>query len=464
MKDVNDSESNQKQQNTFLAIVVTIAALGGLLFGYDQGVISGAINFLQVKFHMSNSMAGFVSGSIPLGAMVGCFIAGFLSDKIGRKLVLFMAGILFIVGSLSCAFAEFVPALVIGRLIGGLGVGMASTLVPLYISEIAPESIRGRLVGAYQLAVASGMFIVYIVNAIIANTHTVQWNQATGWRLMFAAGAIPGILFFVLLFLVPESPRYLVKIGNQSLARDVLTKIAGAKEAEVEVNSIKESISKDQNASLRLLFRKGFRSALIIALVLAIMQQLTGVSAVAYYAPLIFEQTGMSTNAALVETIVLGAVKVMFVFGLMYLIDRGRKRLLLCGSAVMGICLFALGIIFTSTSFNHVVDIIILLMVLIHTIAFELSWGGGVWVVISEIFPTSIRGRATSLASATLWLATYVVTQLFPMMLHGLGGSKTFSIFGICCVIMFIFTLKWLPETKGKSLEEIQAYWASSNK
>jgi SP family arabinose:H+ symporter-like MFS transporter len=455
------SDQDQHKQSAFLVIVVTIAALGGLLFGYDQGVISGAINFLQTNFHMSNGLAGFVSGSIPLGAMVGCLIAGFLSDKVGRKLVLFIAGLLFVIGSLSCALAGSVAILIVGRLIGGLGVGMASTLVPLYISEIAPVSIRGRLVGAYQLAVASGMFIVYIVNAIIANTHTVQWNQLTGWRWMFAAGAIPGILFFILLFLVPESPRYLVKKGDQSQARAVLTKIVGSKEAEIEVNSIKQSIVQDGNGSLSLLFKKGFRAALIIALVLAVMQQFTGVSAVAYYAPLIFQQTGMSTNASLVETIVLGAVKVAFVFGLMALIDRGRKRLLLYGSAVMAVCLFILGIIFTSSSFNHIVDILILAMVLIHTIAFELSWGGGVWIVISEIFPTSIRGRATSIASATLWLATYVVTQLFPMMLHGLGGAPTFAIFGVFCVIMFLFTLKWLPETKGKSLEEIQAYWAS---
>jgi SP family arabinose:H+ symporter-like MFS transporter len=457
---VGNNNDSQDKQSSFLFVVVTIAALGGLLFGYDQGVISGAVNFLQAHFHMSTGLTGLVSGCIPLGAMVGCLIAGFLSDKVGRKLVLFIAGLLFVAGSLFCAFTGSVSILIVGRLVGGLGVGMASTLVPLYISEIAPVSIRGRLVGAYQLAVASGMFIVYIVNAIIANTHTVQWNQATGWRCMFAAGAIPGILFFILLFLVPESPRYLVKKGDQAQAREVLTKIGGAKEAEVELKGIKESLSQG-NGSLGMLFKKGFRTALVIALVLAVMQQLTGVSAVAYYAPLIFEKTGMSTNSALVETIILGAVKVAFVFGLMVLIDRGRKRLLLYGSAGMGICLFILAAIFTRSSFSQVIDILILVMVLVHTIAFELSWGGGVWIVISEIFPNSIRGRATSIASATLWLATYAVTQLFPMMLHGLGGSLTFLIFGAFCVIMFIFTLKWLPETKGKSLEEIQAYWAS---
>lgn len=456
------SPDQNKKQSGYVTLVVTIAALGGLLFGYDQGVISGAVNFLQSHFHMSSGMTGFVSGAIPLGAMVGCLLAGFLSDKVGRKLVLFLASVLFIIGSISCAFTSSVAILVIGRLIGGLGVGMASTLVPLYISEIAPAWIRGRLVGSYQLAVASGMFIVYIINAIIANTHALTWNQTTGWRWMFAAGAIPGLLFFILLFVVPESPRYLAKKGDQSQARDILTKISGAEEAEAEMKSIRISLEEGRKGSMGLLLKKGFRTALLIAVVLAVMQQFTGVSAVAYYAPLIFQQTGMSTNASLVETIALGAIKVLFVVGLMYLIDRlGRKRLLVFGAAVMGICLFALSAIFTTSSFDRLIDAFILILILLHTIAFELSWGGGVWIVISEIFPNSIRGRATSIASCALWAATYLVTQLFPMMLHGLGATKTFVIFGAFCVIMLLFTLKFLPETKGKTLEQIQAEWSA---
>lgn len=459
-------EQNQGKQNGFLVMVVIIAALGGLLFGYDQGVISGAFNFIKFNFHMSTGLAGFVSGCIPLGALVGCLLAGIASDKVGRKLVLFVAAILFVIGSLSCALAGSVAILIVGRLIGGIGVGMASTVVPLYIAEIAPAKIRGRLVVAYQLAIASGMFIVYIVNAVIANTHTLQWNQLFGWRFMFAAGAVPGILFFVLLFLVPESPRYLMANGDQSQALAVLSRINGSKEATTLADRINESLIKDKenDGSMKILFKKGFRIALIIALVLALMSQLTGVNAISYYAPLIFQKTGMSTNASLIQMIILGGVKVLFVIGLMVVVDFGRKKLLLYGSSAMAVILFILAIIFRASSFSHTVDILILMLLIFHIIAFELSWGGGVWVVISEIFPTSVRGRAISLASATLWLGTYLVTQLFPMMLTSLGGSKTFAIFGGFCVFMFIFTLKWLPETKGKSLEEIQAYWESNQK
>lgn len=459
------STENGSKSTPYVILIVIIAALGGLLFGYDQGVISGAVNFIDGQFKMGDSLLGFISGCIPLGAMVGCLVAGYMADKIGRKLVLFTAAILFILSSFGCALAHSVGFLIVSRLIGGLGVGMASTLVPLYIAEIAPEKIRGTMVGGYQLAVASGIFVVYIVNAIIANTHTLAWNEHFGWRWMFAAGAVPGLLFFLLLFLIPESPRFLVKNGDESRAENVLQKVQGNNApVKKQVTEIRESLQEENKGFWGELFSKGFRMAFFVAIVAAIMQQLTGVSAVAYYAPVIFKAAGAGTNASLIETVLIGLVKVLFVIVFMFLVDKiGRKKLLLWGSALMALCLFGLGFAFTTSPFTKLIDGFILALILLHTIAFELSWGGGAWVLISEIFPNRIRGRASSLASCTLWLATYLVTQFFPIMLSKLGSSWTYVIFGLFCVIMYLFTKYMIPETKEKSLEQIQKDWVAGS-
>lgn len=443
----------------FVTLITGVAAIGGFLFGYDQGVISGAIGFLQVKFQMDSSLMGFVSASIPLGAMLGVILAGFLSDRVGRKPVLLLAALLFVLSSIGCAVAGSVSVLVISRIIGGLGIGVASMVSPLYISEISPAHIRGRLVGTNQLGVVLGIFIVYIVNAVIANVHTQAWDQLVGWRWMFGVGIVPGLLFFILLFWVPESPRFLVKQGETKSALNTLQRINGLQVAQTELTNIATAL-KDESQSQGLLtelFKRGLRIALLVAIVLAVMQQFTGVSAVAYYAPIIFKDSGAGANAALIETVFIGALKVVFTIVLMLLIDRvGRRTLLLVGSGAMAFFLIALGISFRMT---HINSGLVLTFILLHTIAFELSWGGGVWIVVSEIFPTRIRGRAMAIGSFALWAATYLVTQFFPVMMNHLGASITFWVFALMCVIMFFFTMRFLPETKGKSLEEIQAHW-----
>ncbi|UNO48751.1 sugar porter family MFS transporter [Alicyclobacillus acidoterrestris] len=443
----------------FVSLVSGVAAIGGFLFGYDQGVISGAIGFLQTQFHMDSSLEGFVSASIPLGAMLGVLIAGFLSDRLGRKPVLLLAGLLFVASSLGAGAANSVAVLVIARIVGGIGIGVASMLSPLYISEISPASIRGRLVGTNQLGVVLGIFIVYIVNAVIANVHTHAWDQAYGWRWMFGVGAIPGIIFFILLFWVPESPRYLLKQGHEARALAVLEKINGAVVAQAELAQITTSLREESevNGLWRELMRRGIRVALLVAVVLAAMQQFTGTSAVAYYAPIIFKQGGAGDNAALIETVLIGAIKVIFTIVLMLLVDRvGRRRLLLIGASMMAIFLIILGVSFEAATVSIGV---VLAFILLHTVAFELSWGGGVWIVISEIFPTRIRGRAMAIGSFVLWGATYLVTQFFPVMMSHLGASITFWVFALMCIIMFLFTLRFVPETKGKSLEQIQRDW-----
>lgn len=440
--------------------VVVGAAFGGLLFGYDQGVISGAVNFIKIKFALSSGLLGFISACIPLGAMIGCLFAGSLADRVGRKLILSVAAVLFIISSVGCAVSPHVAVLIIFRLLGGIGVGMASTLVPVYISEVAPQKIRGKMVGGYQLAVASGILVVYIVNALIAQSHTDQWNQDIGWRFMFLAGVIPGLLFFAIMFFIPESPRYLVKSDRSDAAFGVLERLyaeTAHEDIRTEVDSIESTIREESKGFWGEVFKKGFRMALFVGMMAAIFQQLTGVAAVAYYAPLIFKQAGAGTNSALLQTVALGLVKVVFVVVFMLTVDHvGRKRLLQWGAVGMAVCLFGLSWAFDQNPMTRTIDLLILAMLVLHTVFFELSWGGGAWVLISEIFPNRIRGRASSICSFTLWAATFAVTLVFPVMLSALGNVWTYVVFGGFCVIMALFTHFFIYETAGKSLEQIQ--------
>lgn len=450
-----------KTYTRYLLITVIIAAFGGFLFGYDQGVMSGAINFIGPVFHMSSGVLGFVSGGIPLGAFFGCLIAGWLADKIGRKIVMFVSAILFTLSGLGCAMAGSVAVMIVSRLVGGLGIGMVSTLIPVYIAEIAPKDIRGKMVGGYQLAIATGIFIVYLVNAIIANTHSMEWNQDTGWRMMFLAGMIPGIVFFILLFFIPESPRFLINKDRTEQASSILQKMSVSPKEEIDhqVQDIKTSvIAESHNKSFtKDLFKKGTRMAFFVAIMCSVFQQLTGVNAVGYYAPTIFKNAGAGADAAMVETVFIGVVKVLFVAFFMGLIDKlGRKRMLKWGSYAMALCLILIAILFAQDPISKAFDVFIIVLIVLHTASFEMSWGGGTWVLISEMFPNRIRGRASSIASAALWLATYVVTQLFPIMLDKLGDVWTFVIFGGFCIIMGLFIQIFFKETAGKSLEQIQ--------
>lgn len=456
-----EKKAKKQEYPRFLLIVVVIAALGGLLFGYDQGVMAGAINFIGHTFKMSSGLLGFISGCIPLGAMVGCLVAGWLADRIGRKIMMFVSAILFALSSLGCAVAPSVGILITARLLGGLGIGMVSTLVPLYIAEISPKQVRGKMVGGYQLAVAIGIFVVYIINALIANTHTLEWNQDVGWRMMFLAGIIPGLLFFVLLFVIPESPRYLISHGQADKGSKILKKVtfSDADAIDDEIGTIQKTVKEENNGKgfIGELLKKGTRMALFIAIMCSVFQQLTGVNAVGYYAPFIFKNAGAGTDAAMIETILIGLVKVIFVAFFMGLVDKlGRKRLLKWGGYGMAACMFLLSFSFNQDPITLGFNILIIILIISHTSLFEISWGGGTWILISEMFPNKIRGRASSIASCALWAATYAVTQFFPMMLDGLGSVWTFFIFGLFCVAMGLFIQIFFKETAGKSLEQIQ--------
>ncbi|MCM3268528.1 sugar porter family MFS transporter [Paenibacillus elgii] len=445
----------------FVTLVSIVAALGGLLFGFDTAVVSGAIGFMKLRFALNELEVGWAVSSLIIGCIAGAAVSGMLSDRFGRRKVLIAAAALFIIGSVGSAIPATFTGYIIARMIGGIGIGITSTLCPLYNAEIAPARYRGRLVALNQFATVTGIFLVYFVNSGIAGYADDAWNIATGWRWMFGVGVLPGLLFLVLLFFVPESPRWLIKQGRPVEALPILLKIHGDDLARQEVLDIKESF-KQENASLRQLFSPGLRTALLVGVVLAVLQQVTGINAIMYYAPEIFKEAGAGTNASLVQTILVGLINFLFTILALWLIDKaGRKALLLVGSALMTVSLLVIGIAFHS---GQTSGPLVLVFILIYVAAFAISLGPVVWVLLSEIFPNRIRGRATAIASMSLWAADYIVSQSFPPMLNTAGPAMTFWIFGALSLVTFLFTWRVVPETKGKSLEEIEAVWSAKAK
>ncbi|GIP29011.1 arabinose-proton symporter [Paenibacillus sp. J23TS9] len=458
MMSSNIKEQGEQQVSMkFVTLVSIVAALGGLLFGFDTAVVSGAVGFMKERFSLSEFEVGWAVSSLIIGCIVGALSTGVLSEKFGRKKILITAALLFIIGSIGSALPDTFSGFIIARIIGGIGIGITSTLCPLYNAEIAPAKYRGRLVALNQLATVTGIFLVYFVNLWISGLGDDAWDVSTAWRWMFGFGIIPGVLFLVLLFFVPESPRWLIKQGRAAESLPILLRIHGEELAKQEVLDIKESF-KQENGSFHQLFSPTVRLALIVGVGLAILQQVTGINAVMYYAPEIFKQTGAGTNAAFIQTILVGLINFLFTILAIWLIDKvGRKVLLLIGSSAMTICLAVIGIAFQT---GHTSGPLVLIFILIYVAAFAVSLGPVVWVVISEIFPNRIRGIATSIASMALWAADYVVSQAFPPMLTSAGPAITFWIFGLMSLITFVFTWRVIPETKGKSLEDMESLWA----
>ncbi|MDO3677793.1 sugar porter family MFS transporter [Paenibacillus ehimensis] len=457
----NPNTQNGQVSMKFVTLVSIVAALGGLLFGFDTAVVSGAIGFMKQRFDLNELEVGWAVSSLIIGCIAGAAVSGMLSDRFGRKKVLIAAAVLFIIGSAGSAVPDTFTGYIIARMIGGIGIGITSTLCPLYNAEIAPARYRGRLVALNQFATVTGIFLVYFVNSGIAGYGDDAWNIATGWRWMFGVGVLPGLLFLVLLFFVPESPRWLIKQGRPVEALPILLKIHGDDLARQEVLDIKESF-KQENASLRQLFSPGLRTALLVGVVLAVLQQVTGINAIMYYAPEIFKEAGAGTNASLVQTILVGLINFLFTILALWLIDKaGRKALLLVGSALMTVSLLVIGIAFHS---GQTLGPLVLVSILVYVAAFAISLGPVVWVLLSEIFPNRIRGRATAIASMSLWAADYIVSQSFPPMLNTAGPAMTFWIFGVLSLVTFLFTWRVVPETKGKSLEEIEAVWSAKAK
>ena len=445
-----------KKRNLYIYKISLVAALGGLLFGYDTAVIAGAIGFLQTKFELTAAMTGWAASSAIWGCVVGAMVAGYFSDKYGRKKVLIITALLFAISAIGSAIPNSLTQFVIARFIGGLGVGAASMLAPLYISEVSPANVRGTLVTFYQLAIVIGINIIYFVNMQIAGMYGEAWNVEMGWRYMLGSELIPASLFFIMLIFVPESPRWLTNAGKEDQALDTLTRVNGVEKGKAVLNEIKAAL-KEEKGTIWELFGTGYRKALIVGVFLALFSQITGINAIIYYAPEIFKSVGFASDSALLQTVIIGSVNTLFTFIAIWLMDKaGRRILLLYGVTGMAICLLGVGLMF-----HYEVNSgpWLLIFILGFVGSFAASLGPIPWVLISEIFPTKIRGSAMSIAVFVIWTGTLLITQLTPMLMEGLGGAFTFWIFMVNAIILLIFTYKMIPETKGRTLEEIEHAW-----
>jgi sugar porter (SP) family MFS transporter len=439
-----------KKSSFYVIFVTGIAAIGGLLFGFDTAIVAGATRYLKDQFALTSIQEGWAVSVVLIGCMFGAGISGTISDRIGRKRFMLVSAVLFLVSAVGCALPRTIAEFVVFRFIGGLGIGSASILAPLYISEIAPARIRGALVSVNQLAIVTGILLAYFVNWAFAGV------GPSNWRWMYAAGALPSVIFFILLLRVPESPRWLVKQGRESEALGVLSRVNPADLAAAEVSSIKETLVMEKG-SLAELFRPGFRRALLIAVVLAILQQITGINAVLYYAPRIFERAGFTRMSAIGQSTIVGFVNMLFTIVAIVLVDRiGRKPLLLTAAGGMGVSLLLLGAAFRSQAFSGP---LILGLILLYIAFFAMAMGPIVWVVMAEIFPTRMRGSAMAIATVILWVSDFAVTLSFPVIADRLNESTAFWLYAAMCAVDFVFMFFFLPETKGKTLEEIEKRW-----
>ena len=453
----------------FLITMTLIATLGGLLFGYDTAVISGAEQSLQQ--YITADYNSFIHGVTVSSALIGCVIGGLLSGKIagslGRKRSLQLAAVLLAISALLSAYPELLFFEVgeaslgllimfnIYRIIGGIGVGLASAVTPMFIGEMAPSGIRGRLVSWNQFAIIFGMLVVYFVNYGIAFGESAAWIETMGWRYMFLTEAVPALLFFLLLFAVPETPRYLALNKQDDKAMAVLNRIYhSADHSKKVLADIVQTRNLEKNIKKTPLFAFG-KTVIIVGIMVSFFQQFIGINVALYYAPRIFEDLGAGADASMVQTVVMGLVNVIFTLIAIKYVDKiGRKPLLIIGSIGMAI---GMGGVSMLSAFN-VIGISTLIFIVIFTASFIMSWGPIVWVVLSEIFPNRIRGAAMAIAVAVQWLANFTITSFYPYMME-VSGAMTYGFYGLMCVLSGLFVWKFLPETKGKTLEELEKLW-----
>jgi sugar porter (SP) family MFS transporter len=446
----------------YLVLAAGVATLGGLLFGYDTAVISGAIEPLRGHFGLDAAMKGWAAGCALVGCIVGVLLAGPLNDRFGRKITLLAAALLFLVSALGTALPRDFTEFVLYRILGGLGVGIASMTSPMYIAEISPARLRGRMVSLNQFAIVFGMLLVYFVNYFISLQGDDAWMQSHGWRWMFGSEAVPAVILLAALFFVPESPRFLCRKGRGDKARAILARIDGEAHAGREIAEI-ESALRQERGEFRDLLRPGLRGVLLLGIALAVLQQVTGINVFLYYAPDIFRAVaGTGTDIALLQTVVVGAVNLLFTVIAILAVDRiGRRPLMIAGAAGMGVSLVAIG----AASMAQSIGGWLLFFVLGYIASFALSVGPVTWVILSEIFPTKLRGRALGVATFFLWTANFIVSQTFPMMdenrwlLERFHHGFPFLVYAAFCVVLVWVVAKFVPETKGRSLEEIERDW-----
>jgi len=461
---------SNKKSSSYIYVITIVATLGGLLFGYDTAVISGAEKSIQEYLINGLDLGSLAHGATVSSALIGCIIGGALSGlfalKFGRRNSLIMAAGLFFLSALGSGNPEFLfftkgePSMNLlymfnfYRIVGGIGVGLASAICPMYISEIAPENIRGRLISFNQFAIIFGMLVVYFVNWGIAEGRSLEWINETGWRYMFFSEAIPAVIFGTLLFFVPESPRYLAMNNKTDRAIDILTKINGAAKAQEVIAAIQISI----NRSSAKLLSYG-KTVLIIGILLSVFQQFVGINVALYYAPRIFESMGAEKDASMMQTVIMGLINVVFTVIAILTVDKwGRKPLLIVGSVGMAIGMISISLL----SFYNVIGTATLVFIIIYTASFMMSWGPICWVLIGEIFPNKIRGRAIALAVAAQWISNYLISSSYPAMMEFSGGL-TYLFYGVMSILSAIFVWKMIPETKGKTLEEMEGLWKKSS-
>lgn len=456
---------NISQQIKLVAIAM-IAALGGFLFGYDTAVISGTLAMVRQQFMLNAPMEGWYVSSALLGCIIGVSGAGWLSDRYGRKSILLLTGALFSISAIGCAIATGFSMLIIYRLIGGIGVGIASMLSPMYISEISPPKIRGKLVTLYQFAITIGILCAYFMNVWLLNASNQpgfsSWQtmhlifKEEVWRAMLGMEAVPALAFFILVFMIPKSPRWLVIQGNPGKAFTILDSMFGSKVAEAEIKEITDTMALEKG-SWKMMKEPGIKIALLIGVSLAVLQQFTGIDAIIYYGPRIFAEAGFELSEALGGQVLIGLINVIFTVIAIFTIDIfGRKRLLLTGTMGMLISLIVIGSLFAT---GQGASTFLLIMVLVFIACFAFSLGPVVWVILSEIYPTRIRGRAMSVATIAVWIGTAIIGQMIPISLENLGPDFTFWIFAFFCLPTIYIGWKLLPETRGRTLEDIERHW-----
>jgi len=456
------------KKNRLYAIAVTfVATLGGLLFGYDTAVISGAEKSVQDYLVESQGFSSLIHGLTISSALIGCIIgglvSGILATRFGRKKTLFLAAVLFFFSALGSSYPEFLffergnptTGLLLMfnfyRVIGGIGVGLASAVCPMYIGEIAPAKIRGQLVSLNQFAIIFGMLVVYFVNWGIASGQSLEWINTVGWRRMFLSETIPAGIFGILLLFVPETPRYLALSGRSDEALAILTRLNGAERAKHIFAEINGSIRHHASGKL---FSFG-KKIILIGVLLSVFQQFVGINVAIYYAPRIFESMGAAKDASMMQTVIMGLVNVIFTIIAILTVDKwGRKPLLMVGSAGMAVGMFAI----SALAFSEVIGIGTLVFIIIYTASFMMSWGPITWVLISEIFPNKIRGKAVAIAVAAMWAANYFISSTYPAMME-LRGGITYGFYGVMSVLSLVFVWKMVPETKGKTLEQLEELW-----
>ena len=460
----------------YLLPICLVATLGGLLFGYDTGVISGAIEPLTVRFALTDFMKGWASGCVLIGCAMGVLLVGQLSDRFGRKLAMFLAALMFLASAIGTALPNDIAVFIAFRIIGGIGIGIASVSTPMYIAEITPAHIRGRMVAVNQIAIVGGIATTAFINYFIAHAQgdpALPENQAwlinTGWRWMFGTGIVPAVLFALLLIPIPESPRWLIERRREDKARQILKKVGGAEFAKTEFDSIRAALSNEQGTWSEL-FSPRLRLPLFIGVALAILQQVTGINVFMYFGATIFKNMSASAgvDAGLLTQIIINGAGVLFTVIAIAIVDRlGRRPLMLIGALGMGISLVAMGGMAQVGANPVALSNWMLLFIIVYIACFGLSVGPVTWVILSEIFPTAVRGRALGLATFFLWTADYAVTQTFPMMdakgswfVAYFNHAFPFYTYTAFCVLLVLLVWRLVPETKGRSLEDIEQHWS----